>query len=233
MPGTEPAWTVVERCAAADELVTSLPDAGGARLACLCVPVAPALVLGSAQQTSAADAAALDRRGVDVVHRRSGGGAVLVAPADQVWLDVFLPSRDPLVVADVGRSAWWFGELWRSALTSCGLPPGDLEVHRAGLEPGPWSRIACFAGLGPGEVTYRGRKLVGISQRRTRAGAWLHSMAPSRFDSALLVELLGLDQAGRDTLRRVLDRCVATLPVAPERVTSALRVALARRDAGR
>ena len=34
-----------------------------------------------------------------------------------------------------------------------------------------WCPLVCFAGVGPGEVLAGGRKLVGISQRRTRAGA--------------------------------------------------------------
>ena len=34
-----------------------------------------------------------------------------------------------------------------------------------------WSDHVCFAGIGGGEVIRDGRKVVGISQRRTRAGA--------------------------------------------------------------
>jgi lipoate-protein ligase A len=33
--------------------------------------------------------------------------------------------------------------------------------------------MVCFAGLGPGELQIGGRKIVGISQRRERAGSWL------------------------------------------------------------
>jgi len=203
------------------------------RFACLCGPVAPALVLGSSQSPTTVDQGALELHGVAVMSRRSGGGAVLVTPAGQVWLDVFLPGGDPLLVADVGRSAWWFGELWRNALGSCGVPLDELAVHRGGLEPGRWSRLACFAGLGPGEVTYRGRKLVGISQRRTRAGTWLHSMALCRLDSALLAALFCLEPGERGDLRRALDRDVATVPVSPELVPRALSDALALLGGGR
>jgi lipoate-protein ligase A len=33
-----------------------------------------------------------------------------------------------------------------------------------------WCELVCFAGLGPGEVSLAGTKLVGLSQRRTRNG---------------------------------------------------------------
>ena len=48
----------------------------------------------------------------------------------------------------------------------------------------------CFAGLGPGEVTVDGRKVVGISQRRTRAWARFQCAALGRWDPAALAELL-------------------------------------------
>ncbi len=49
---------------------------------------------------------------------------------------------------------------------------------------------ACFAGLGPGEVTIGGRKAVGISQRRTRAGARFQCVAYERWDPGPLAALL-------------------------------------------
>ncbi|HEX2382259.1 MAG TPA: hypothetical protein VHI95_06460, partial [Acidimicrobiales bacterium] len=51
---------------------------------------------------------------------------------------------------------------------------------------------ACFAGLGPGEVTIGGRKAVGISQRRTRAGARFQCVAYERWDPSQLADLLRL-----------------------------------------
>jgi lipoate-protein ligase A len=50
----------------------------------------------------------------------------------------------------------------------------------------------CFAGLGPGEVTIAGVKVVGMSQRRTRAGALFQCAALLAWDPARLVEVLGL-----------------------------------------
>ena len=48
----------------------------------------------------------------------------------------------------------------------------------------------CFAGLGPGEVTVDGRKVVGISQRRTRAAARFQCVVLERWDPDAVVALL-------------------------------------------
>src|SRR3712207_118139 len=118
----------------------------------------PALVLGSTQPEADVDRDAVDAAGVELVRRRSGGGAVLLAPGDAVWIDVDVPSDDPLWAPDVGRSFEWLGDTWVAAL-------GGGAAHRGGLVTTAWSRRVCFAGLGPGEVTIGGRKVVGIAQR--------------------------------------------------------------------
>jgi lipoate---protein ligase len=54
----------------------------------------------------------------------------------------------------------------------------------------PWSELVCFAGIGPGEVMLDGRKLVGLSQRRTRDGVriqgTLYTSSPTIDLAALL-----------------------------------------------
>ena len=129
----------------------------------------PALVIGSAQPAAHVDEAACTARGIEVVRRRSGGGAVLLEPGDALWIDVLLPATDPRWTADVSRSAWWLGEVWRDALGDIG--EDDLVVHRGPMVRTQWSDRVCFAGIGGGEVVRAGAKVVGISQRRTRSGA--------------------------------------------------------------
>ena len=116
----------------------------------------PALVLGSAQADAVVDRAAASAAGVDVVRRRSGGGAVLLTPGDVTWLDVVIPSDDRLWDDDVGRAFHWLGEAWAAALAAVGI--SSVAVHRGALRRGPWSDLVCFAGLGPGEVMVAGRK---------------------------------------------------------------------------
>ena len=50
--------------------------------------------------------------------------------------------------------------------------------------------MVCFDGLGPGEVTSRGAKVVGVSQRRTRLAARFQTSLYLRHDPVRLVALL-------------------------------------------
>lgn len=118
-----------------------------------------AVVLGSTQPASVVVP------GTPVVRRRSGGGAVLVEPGGLVWVDVFVPAGDPLWEADVGRAFAWLGAVWASAVGA------TARAHAGPLVTTPWSTLVCFAGVGPGEVTVEGAKVVGMAQRRARAGA--------------------------------------------------------------
>ncbi|QGG95555.1 lipoyl protein ligase domain-containing protein [Actinomarinicola tropica] len=155
---------------------------------------APALVLGSAQPDDDVDRTAVEARGLEVVRRRSGGGAVLVVPDACLWVDLLIPAGHDLWDEDVGRAMHWVGELWAEALGALGVA---ARVHRGPMVRTPWSRHVCFAGLGPGEVVDpAGRKVVGISQRRTRAWARFQTVAdlgPVR--QAALVDVLQLDVA--------------------------------------
>lgn len=149
-----------------------------------------AVVLGSAQPDTV-DRERATALGLDVVRRRSGGGAVLVEPDGLVWVDVVVPAGDPLWQDDVGRAFLWLGEVWAKALSDLGLAP---TVHDGGLVQTRWSRQVCFAGLGPGEVTLPGGgKAVGISQRRTRAACRFQCAALLRWAPEPLVDLLGLE----------------------------------------
>lgn len=197
MPSQPSRWAIERHRGAASSLHAFVP-LGDGRCAWWLEVDRPALVLGSTQPDSAADAGACRAAGVEVVHRRSGGGAVLLVPGECAWLDVVLPRDDPLWDDDVGRSMWWFGEVWAEALVAMGI--GDVDVHRGRLQQTPWSKLVCFDGLGAGEVTVGGRKAVGISQRRTRSWMRLQSsvhLAPPR----LLVSLLAPPRPTVDELR--------------------------------
>jgi lipoate-protein ligase A len=149
----------------------------------------PALVLGSSQRDGVADVRIAQAHGVEVVRRNSGGGAVLLTPGRCLWVDVLLPRSDPRWVDDVGLSAHWLGDVWAKALSGLAV---DGSVHRGRLERTPWGRLICFGAVGPGEVTVDGRKVVGISQRRTRDGARFQCLVLERWDPAALLELLDL-----------------------------------------
>ena len=192
----------------------------------------PALVLGSAQSDADADPAACRAAGVEVVRRHSGGGAVLVDPESVLWVDVVLPAGDPLWDGDVGRSFGWLGDAWAAALGAV-VPAAAIGVHRGTLVAGEWSRRACFAGLGPGEVTVDGRKAVGLSQRRTRAGARFQCAVhvagdggARPVDLGAVADLLALGAEERRAARAHLARFSVALPTSAARLVSSLRAAL-------
>lgn len=133
-----------------------------------------AIVLGSSQADNVLDAAAVAAAGLSVVRRRSGGGAVLLRPGAVAWIDLVLPAGT--WPSDVRGSMLAAGELWQAALVASGsVVPGATAVHSGGMVATEWSGAVCFAGVGPGEVldvsVTPPRKLVGLSQRRTRHGA--------------------------------------------------------------
>jgi lipoate-protein ligase A len=139
-----------------------------------------ALVLGSTQREVTA-------AGIDVCRRRSGGGAVLVEPGEVLWVDVLVPRGDPLWEDDIGRAAHWLGDVWAEAL-------GGGAVHTGGIVTTEWSSAICFAGIGPGEVLIDGKKVVGISQRRTRGGARFQSVVLKDWQPEKLARIFAPDR---------------------------------------
>lgn len=190
--------TVAQLHASSAASVAPAGQSGGGlvRTARLMEPTDSALVLGSSQASTTADALACAGANVDVVRRRSGGGAVLVQPGAQLWVDLLLPAGDPLADDDVGRAAWWVGEAWAAALHEVGLSPA--RVWKGPMLRRPWSCLVCFALVGAGEVTVpNGAKVVGISQRRTRLGALFQCSCLLRWQPEELTALLALSTEER------------------------------------
>lgn len=131
---------------------------------------------------------------------------MLVGPGEVLWVDVLLPAGDPLWEDDVGRSFHWLGQAWVDALAAVGV---KASWHDGPMVCTPWCRQVCFAGIGPGEVTIDGRKVVGFAQRRTRAGALFQCAALLKWDPAEMARLVGLDADAVPELARV----AAPLPV--------------------
>lgn len=161
--------TVISRTATVADLHAHDPFAGRQVTepeVWICDPTDAAIVLGSRQAPDLVDAARCRAAGLSIVRRRSGGGAVLLRPDAVVWIDAVLPHG--VAPDDVRGSMVWIGERWRDVLAA--HIRGDPTVHTGGMVCTPWSDLVCFAGIGPGEVLVGGRKLVGLSQRRTRLG---------------------------------------------------------------
>lgn len=179
----------------------------------------PALVLGSTQRETDADGLAADAFDVEVCRRRSGGGAVLLVPGLTTWIDVEIPKGDPLWEDDVSRAAHWLGRTWVVALASFGV---RASLHTGGVMETSWSRKVCFGGLGPGEVTIDGHKLVGISQRRTRGGTRFQCVVHRKWDPVPILGLLALHHRERAAALVDLTLAGAGLDVASGEVLDAL-----------
>ncbi len=154
----------------------------------------PIVVLGSAQslETLRHDSS------VGPVRRRRGGGGVVLAQPDDLWVDWWIPARDPRWSDDVRASAVAAGRWWRDALK--GLVTGDVEVHEGPMSGAAQHRVVCFAGRGPGEVFVDGRKAVGLTQWRVREGVLLSSVLPARSSDALLGMLMNVPEGLGDAL---------------------------------
>lgn len=123
-----------------------------------------ALVLGSTQSFDAVDAREATARGIELVRRRSGGGAVYVHPTDSIWIDVTIARQDPMWIDDVSLASMWLGRAFAKVFREATVHEGEFRVDAVG-------RSVCFASLAPGEVISGSAKVVGISQRRSRHGA--------------------------------------------------------------
>ncbi len=140
---------------------------------------------------------------------------MLLEPGRVLWVDVVVPTGDALWDADVAKAFHWLGHAWVDALAAFGL---DGIAHTGPLVRTPLSRQVCFAGLGPGEVTVDGRKVIGISQRRTRDHALFQCAALAAWEPTLLADLLGLD----DDARADLAAAAAPIPRPASDVVDAL-----------
>ena len=180
----------------------------------------PAIVLGSRQTEAELDLDACANEHVEIVRRRSGGGMVFLSPGKQMWLDVVIPKDDHLWIDDVGRAAWWLGDVWLAAIESLVTARKiHAHVHRQDLVRGEYGDRVCFSGAGPGEVMMLDNagnpvKIVGISQRRIRDLARFQCTMYLQWDPVLSQQfgrLLSDPNDGRAELQSNLEHSVMPL----------------------
>ena len=191
----------------------------------LFTPARPAIILGSTQERSLVNEEICSANNIEIVKRRSGGGIVFLAEDSTIWIDVEIPREHSLWVNDVGDSSLWLGEVFRKELSE--LCDVNLELHRSGLIKTVWSPLICFAGRGPGEVfTEDGRKVVGMSQRRTRDWARFQCAVSLQWKPELLLKLLN---EPRPTISDI-ENCGSNLSLesatVATKMTDAIRIAL-------
>lgn len=183
-----------------------------------CSVDAPAVILGSTQSETDIDIDRARQLGLDVVHRRSGGGVVYVHPTDSLWIDVTIPRDDPLWIDDVSSSMLWLGEVFVQSLQ----PWVNASVHHGTFDSGRDGRLVCFASTSPGELFADEKKVVGISQRRTREGARFQCVLYKRWNPTDWVDVLG----DAEVIQRTLHLPVHSVDVESDVIVDALRAHL-------
>ena len=156
-------------------------------------PTSPALVMGSSQRPELFDQTRLHDDGVTLAPRRSGGGAVFIDPVSTVWIDLVAPRSSHLWSSELAENFLIVGRLWQQGLRSLGV---ETELCIDSPARTDASTLACWAGVGWGELTIGAAKIVGLSQRRTRWGSRVQAMAVLDGSSARVSDYLtGSDQA--------------------------------------
>lgn len=160
---------------------------------------ASAIVLGRGQ-----GALQLRDTGVAVVDRFSGGGAVWLSP-DVLALDVLLPAGHPWVSDQLTAVFDHVGSVWQTGLRALGVT--GLSVHggaatarRRGSPREQLLAAVCYATSGRGEVFWRGRKLVGLAQRRRRHATMVQCGLLRRWRPQQLLCALGADPQDAEIL---------------------------------
>ena len=123
-------------------------------------PTCDLVVLGSSQPSDLVIAEVM------TVRRRGGGGAVLIAPTETVWIDLWVPAMSPLAESDVRHALLKAGAAFKTALEGAGAEGLEIiETAQSGRGP-----AICFDALGYGELALEGAKLLGLSAWRCRQG---------------------------------------------------------------
>lgn len=153
---------------------------------------APSIVLGRGQRSLAmADGEH------PVAIRFSGGGAVWMSP-DVLSLDVLVPAGHPWLTDQLSALFTHVGQRWAQALGDLGVADlivydGPSEARRRGTPREQLLAAICYATRGRGEVLWRGRKLVGLAQRRRLHGAMVQCGLLRHWTPRHLLARLGAD----------------------------------------
>lgn len=158
---------------------------------------AQTLSFGRNQKTAGYHRDAIRGAGVDVVRRPTGGRAIL--HHREITYSVTAPVS---VDSSIAAAYDWINTLLVAALRSLGVP---AEVTpRAGRAPAP-DEHPCFATATPGEITARGRKLVGSAQYRESGAMLQHGSILIADDQSLVAAFGGMPAPARPaTLEELL-----------------------------
>lgn len=176
----------------------------------------PTLSFGRNQKTSGYDREAIRDAGIGVVRRPTGGRAIL--HHREITYSVTAPAAPG---ERIGTAYDWINALLVSALRSLGVP-AEL-APRTVRSPAP-DEHPCFFTATPGEITARGRKLVGSAQYREDGAILQHGSILIADDQSSIAVFGGVAAAVPPaTLEQIVGRAPA-----PAELHAALRESLER-----
>ena len=154
----------------------------------------PTVSLGRNQKIeSAVDRAFCAEHGVDIVHRPTGGRAVL--HDDEVTYAVI--SNDTAHFGDtIYINYKRVSEALCDAFNAVGVPATLAPETRRTPQPSSGSDLPCFMSPARYELTVQGRKIVGSAQRRLRRSFLQHGSMPIRCDREKLARVTRMPDAG-------------------------------------
>ena len=138
----------------------------------------PTLSVGYAQNPDRdLDRARCREEGIPIVRRPTGGRALL--HDREVTYALVAPVDHPAFGKSLREAYATISRLLIETLAAWGLPREHLKASATALPPRTRNRSpACFAALNHGEITFRGKKLVGSAQRRTHLAFLQHGSIP-------------------------------------------------------
>jgi len=174
--------------------------------------------LGKHQSVDVLDHDAMRDRGFDVVHRPTGGRAVL--HADELTYCVAIPLTPTMTAQDL------YAEVHRllvSALRSLHIPelsyqdvPTDLRMHYASSGV---SGASCFTSSARSEIMARGRKVVGSAQRVLHGIVLQHGSILCGSGHEMLAEVVRANDEEKAALReRIADGAITLSDIAGRQI---------------
>lgn len=151
------------------------PDDLGIQALVELVPRTEALVFGAAQRSEAELLRRAEVYPHEIALRDSGGGVVAVGPTEQIWFGLYLRAKEGFLADDYSKQLVSLGEAVGVALTEHGME--GVSVTRSSYLPDV-AKSLCFAGQSYGEILVFGKKLVGLSLRRSKTWSVFHVMIP-------------------------------------------------------
>lgn len=141
-----------------------------------------AVSLGAAQKAGEeVDEAFCRARGVDIVRRPSGGGAIL--HEDELTYALAAPVAAHPAFGDLLGSYYLVVEGLRKGLEKLGV---QSEIRGGPGGGGPERYLPCFALAGRHDLTAGGRKIIGSAQRRRKNAFLQHGSLPFSYDRELV-----------------------------------------------